>query len=95
MARQGVTALTLNGDEAVLRDSRLYSCRSGQMYISKMVMANVRKNTAHIGCAGQILCVRPNIQAAVPIALAAKEAFRVFMVPTPSSPRKHGIHGKD
>jgi hypothetical protein len=44
-----------------------------------MVAANVRKNTAHWGCAGQIERVSPIIHAAVPSTLASNEAFSVFM----------------
>ena len=39
----------------------------------------VKKKTASCGCAGQIARVKPSIQAPVPIALATKEAFSVFI----------------
>ena len=39
----------------------------------------VKKKTASCGCAGQIARVKPSIHAPVPIALATKEAFRVFI----------------
>src|SRR5262252_5343297 len=66
-----------------------------------MVAASVRKNNAQYGCAGQILFVTPRIDATVPITLASREAFSVFidfkssgglvLVHRPNkSPRKHG-----
>jgi len=39
----------------------------------------VSQNTAHCGCAGQIMRVTPRIQARVPIALATNDAFKVFI----------------
>lgn len=56
-----------------------FFCGSGHKYTSTMVAATVRKKTASCGCDGQIARVKPSIHAPVPIALATKEAFRIFI----------------
>src|SRR5215472_821708 len=56
-----------------------FFCGSGHTYTSMRVTAIVRKKTASWGCVGQIARVKPSFHAPVPIALASKEAFRVFI----------------
>src|ERR1700722_5144412 len=48
----------------------------------------VRKKTASCGWAGHMARVRPSIHAPVPIALANREAFKVF---TESAPANHAL----
>jgi hypothetical protein len=52
---------------------------SGHTHTSTTVATTVRKKTATCGCAGQIARVKPSIHAPVPITLATKEAFKVFI----------------
>src|SRR5271167_1871074 len=55
------------------------------MYMSTTIAPIVRKKTAHWGCAGHIFCVTPSSHAPVPIALADKEAFKVFIESAPGA----------
>ena len=65
-----------------------YFCGSGKTYIRTAVAPTVRKKTANCGWAGHIARVTPSIHAPVPIALANREAFKVF---TESAPAKHAL----
>jgi len=47
--------------------------------MSSAVAPIVKKKTAHCGCAGHTLCVRPRSHAPVPMALASREAFSVLI----------------
>lgn len=86
-SEQLAQSLRICGVRPALRDS-CYLCGSGKTYIRMAVAPIVRKKTASCGWAGHMARVRPSIHAPVPIALANREAFKVF---TESAPANHAL----
>jgi len=68
-----------------------YRCDSGKTYMRMAVAAIVRKKTASVGCAGHTARVRPSIHAPVPMALANRDAFKVFTESAPAKPAVRSI----